>query len=49
MRALLSAPDTLLVTPEGVAVAAHVAASRASEIADLLAMGAAAARPGSAR
>jgi phosphatidylglycerophosphate synthase len=41
--ALLSAPDTLLVTPEGVAVAAHVAASRASEIADLLAKGGAAA------
>lgn len=43
VRALLSAPDTLLVTPEGVAVAAHVAASRASEIADLLAKGGASA------
>ncbi len=39
VRALLTAPGTLLVTPEGVAVAAHVDASRASEIADLLAMG----------
>jgi len=33
VRALPSAPDTLLVTPEGVAVAAHVPGARAAEVA----------------
>jgi phosphatidylglycerophosphate synthase len=42
VRALLSAPDTLLVTPEGTPVAAQVAAGRGAEIAGLLAGGAAA-------
>src|SRR5262245_18071859 len=46
VRALLTAPATLLVTPEGVAVAAHVEASRAGEIADLLGKGAAAGAAG---
>ncbi len=42
VRALPDAPGTLLVTPEGVAVAAHVAAARAAEAAEGLARGAAA-------
>jgi len=42
VRALRAAPGTLLVTPEGIAVAAHVAAARAGETADLLAKEAAA-------
>ncbi len=42
VRALPDAPDTLLVTPEGAAVAAHVAAARAAETARWLAQGAAA-------
>jgi phosphatidylglycerophosphate synthase len=46
VRALLTAPGALLVTPEGVAVAAHVEASRAGEIADLLGKGAAASAAG---
>jgi phosphatidylglycerophosphate synthase len=46
VRALLAAPATLLITPEGVAVAAHVEASRAGEIADLLGKGAAAGAAG---
>jgi phosphatidylglycerophosphate synthase len=46
VRGLLTAEDTLLVTPEGVAVGAQVAASRAGEIADLLAKAAAASAPG---
>jgi len=40
VRALSIAPGTLLVTPEGVAVAAHVDAARARQIADLLSQGA---------
>jgi len=42
VRALQSAPGTLLVTNEGVAVAAHVASARARETAGLLATGVAA-------
>jgi phosphatidylglycerophosphate synthase len=42
VRALPGAPGTLLVTPEGAAVAAHVAAPRAAETAGWLAQGAAA-------
>jgi phosphatidylglycerophosphate synthase len=45
VRAMLTAPGTLLITETGVAVAAHVAAARAPEIAGPLASGAA---PGAA-
>jgi len=41
VNALLAAPGTLLVTADGVAVAAHVDAARAGEIAGLFAKGAA--------
>jgi hypothetical protein len=44
--ALRAEPGTLLVTPDGVAVAAHVDASRAAEIAARLAQGAAASATG---
>ena len=46
VRALQTSPGTLLVTPEGVAVAAHVDAARAREVADLLAKGAVAGATG---
>jgi phosphatidylglycerophosphate synthase len=46
VRALLTASGTLLVTPEGIAVAAHVEASRAGEIADLLGKSAASSAAG---
>ena len=46
VRALPAAPDTLLVTPEGVAVAAHVPAARAAELAAGLAQGSVASAPG---
>jgi len=46
VHALRDAPGVLLVTPEGVAVAAHVDAGRAREIAGVLAKGLATSLPG---
>ena len=46
VRALHAAPGTLLVTPAGIAVAAHVAAAHAPETADQLANGGAASASG---
>jgi phosphatidylglycerophosphate synthase len=45
VRALCTAPGTLLATPQGIAVAAHVDAARAREVARWLADGAAAGGP----